>query len=177
MIALELHLDSSQLAQFRRMAVMFPRQANYAMGRVAFNLRSKMRAAMRRGGGTADVPAFAPHHPLTNLLRKPHKLGGVLAESNRIVMFRRGSTQVIGWPDSLSQWGEWFQTAEDRPTTALERRIQHQRTPAGTPIPKAYSRPARPVVDPLVDRNKQHFGRWMLEELTKQIDKELAKQK
>lgn len=174
MINMEITFSERDRASFNALARQFPREMLRANGQAASIVKRKMRAAMRRGGGTPDVPAFAPLHPLSVAFNGRSQPGGILAEPSVIVSYRLGTVQVVGWPDRVQGLALAFQSAKSRPTTKAERRRFHIRAPGFLDI-KTYNRPARPVVDPLAESVNRDYPRWVMGAATKLIAKTLAK--
>ena len=174
MIELQINANMGQLAEWNKLAAMFPREARRAQGRAANTVKRKMIAAMKKGGGTKDVPRLAPKHAITIALTGDRPIGGLLAEPNRIVAFRRGETQIVGWPNGLEKAGSRFQSGATRPMEDAERRYLYLRMAKKTgtrpaKISPIYMRPERPVVMPLGESVAKDYPRWMLSSLTKQV--------
>lgn len=144
MISVELTHGSR--ASLRSLEKQFPRTMRAAFGAAAKRARKRLVKAMRSAGGVYGVPAMAPHNEISTYLRPGQKMGGVLADDRRIVMFRRGpDEQVIGWPDALAKWAARFQEANTHALTEGERgyfRWRHVRD-----IPTMYVRPSRDVIN------------------------------
>jgi hypothetical protein len=174
MINLQIQIADRDRANLNALARQFPREMLQANGRAASIVKRKMRAAMSKGGGTPDVPAFAALDPLTVILKGRSKPGGVLAESGSIVSYRLGIAQVVGWPDGLKGIALAFQSSQTRPTTPQERQRFHIRAP-GLEAPAMYDRPGRPVLEPLSATVNRDFPKWIMGAATKIIGKKLAK--
>lgn len=157
MITVELTRDSR--ARLRSLEKRFPKTMRAAFGAAAKRARRRLVKVMRQAGGVYGVPAMAPHNEISTYLRPGQKMGGMLAEPNYIVMFKRSpDEQVIGWPDSsakppkskgkfvgLSEWARKFQEAETRPMKDWERDYLLRR--GIFHVPGTYSRPERDVIN------------------------------
>jgi hypothetical protein len=174
MIELQVTFSEKSKQNLADLSRQFPREMVRANGRAASIVKRKFRAAMRRGGGTSDVPALAPHSAVTQLMHGSGPLGGKLAEPALIVSYRLGVAQVVGWAGSLNNWAAAFQDQEFRPTGERERAYMHKAL--GNQVPGYYVRPARPVVDPLIKAVAPQYPRWFEGAAKKLIEKSLAKQ-
>lgn len=143
---IKVELTGHSRATLRSLEKRFPKTMRAAFGAAAKRARRRLVKVMRRAGGVYGVPAMAPHHEMSTYLRPGQKMGGVLADDRRIVMFRRGQDeQVIGWPDALAKWASNFQEADTHPLTDGQRKWMHKR---GVPdVPFTYARPERDVID------------------------------
>lgn len=143
---IKVELTGHSRATLRSLEKRFPKTMRAAFGAAAKRARRRLVKVMRRAGGVYGVPAMAPHHEMSTYLRPGQKMGGVLADDRRIVMFRRGQDeQVIGWPDALAKWASNFQEADTHPFTDAQRKWMHKR---GVPdVPFTYARPERDVID------------------------------
>lgn len=143
MISVE--LTPSSRATLHSLERRFPRTMRAAFGAAATRARKRLVKVMRSAGGCYGVPAMPPHHEISTYLRPGQKMGGVLADPARIVMFKRGQDeQVIGWPDPLAKWASNFQEADTHPLTDGQRKWMHKR---GVPdVPFTYARPERDVI-------------------------------
>lgn len=174
MINIGITLNERDKANLNALARQFPREMLQANGRAASIVKRKLRSAMAKGGGTADVPSFAALDPITVALKGRSQPGGVLADSGVIVSYRLGITQIVGWPDKLQGIASAFQSAETRPNTPQERQRFHIRAP-GLDIPTQYARPARPAIEPLSATVNRDYPKWIMGAATKIIGKKLAK--
>ena len=144
MITVELTRDSR--ARLRSLEKRFPKTMRAAFGAAAKRARKRLVKTMRQAGCVYGVPAMAPHSSISTYLRPGQKMGGVLADERRIVMFKRSpDEQVIGWPDPLAKWAVRFQEANTHAMTNGERRYLHMR--GVRDIPGTYSRPERDVIN------------------------------
>ena len=145
MITVELTRDSR--ARLRSLEKRFPKTMRAAFGAAAKRAQKRFQKLMRAGGGMYGVAQLAPHSSISTYLRPGQKMGGVLADDRRIVMFKRGpDEQVIGWPDALAKWAVRFQEANTHAMTQGERRFLSWR--GVRDIPGTYSRPERDVINP-----------------------------
>jgi hypothetical protein len=174
MINLSITLSERDRANLNQLARQFPREMMQANGRAASVVKRRVRYAMSNGGGYAGVPTFAPLQPLTVALKGRSDIGGVLADPLKIVMYRLGFTQVVGWPNKMQGIASAFQSAEMRPTEKWERKYIHIRAPEFGSVP-TYMRPARPVIEPLSAAVASEYPKWIMGAATKIIGKKLAK--
>ena len=131
MISVE--LTPSSRATLHSLEKRFPRTMRAAFGAAATRARKRLVKVM-------------PHHEISTYLRPGQKMGGVLADPARIVMFKRGQDeQVIGWPDALAKWAVKFQEADTHPFTDAQRYWMEWR--GVKDIPTTYSRPDRDVIN------------------------------
>ena len=139
-------LTPSSRATLRSLEKRFPRTMRAAFGAAAKRARKRLVKAMRSAGGVYGVRGMPPHSEISTYLRPGQKMGGVLADGKRIVMFKRGEDeQVIGWPDALAKWAVRFQEASTRAMTDGERGYLRWRGVKDVPV--MYSRPDRDVID------------------------------
>jgi hypothetical protein len=174
MINLSITLNERDRANLDALAKLFPREMVQANGRAASIVKRKLRAAMSKGGGTPDVPAFAALDPITVALKRRSQPGGMLGDSGVIVSYRLGIAQIVGWPDRLQGMASSFQSPETHPTDADERYFFHKNVPQFGSVP-TYMRPARPVIEPLSATVNRDFPKWIMGAATKIIGKKLAK--
>lgn len=143
---IKVELTGHARATLRSLEKRFPKTMRAAFGAAAKYARKRLQKAMRSAGGVYGVPAMAPHNEISIYLRPGQKMGGVLADRRRIVMFKRSpDEQVIGWPDALAKWAVRFQEADTHALTEGERgyfRWRHVRD-----IPTMYVRPSRDVIN------------------------------
>ena len=174
-------VDKSQLDRFAAgassLAARFPRECAAAVGLCVMTVRSKMRAVMRKGGGSSGVPAFAPRAPLSAALNPGGRQGGVLAKPHTIQAWKSGGVQHVGWVGTLSAYGEMFQESRTYPFSKSQLHFFHRRLGAryDSAMTQCYSRPARPVIDPLADNVRRELPRWFASILAKKIDAKLKK--
>ena len=106
-------VDFKQLEDWaKRMKIDTPRLMDRSFGRAASGLKKQFQAVMREGGGVNGVPKFKTWEAFTVELRSKERaraMGGTLSDPRRIVAFKRGRWQVIGWPDDLAEWADNFQ--------------------------------------------------------------------
>jgi len=157
MISVE--LTGQARATLHRLEKQFPRTMRAAFGAAATRARKRLVKVMRQAGGVYGVRGMPPHNEISTYLRPGQKMGGMLADPNYIVMFKRSpDEQVIGWPDSsakppkskgkfvgLSEWARKFQEAETRPMKDWERSYLLRR--GIVRVPETYSRPDRDVIN------------------------------
>lgn len=153
MIGISLEFTGDTYRELSRLERKTPRAFRAAHGIAANRAANALRNVMQRGGNEKyRVPTFAARHWLTLAIRgAKSRAGGVLADRRRIVRFRRGEGQVIGWPDRLASWASTYQDAVRRPVTRGERRglyAFYGRRLGGAKVPDWYEKPARPVVEP-----------------------------
>lgn len=174
MIEMRIQFSGEDLAKWRQLQAQFPAEMIRANGRAASIVRRKMRAALKKGGGTKDVPALAPLHPVTMELTGRALPGGKLAQPELVVMYRLGKAQIVGWPDGLTNYASAFQSAQSSEMSKSVRHYMHRRRVKG--IPSWYARPARPVVEPLLASVAPQYTGWFQGAAVKLIEKSLAKQ-
>lgn len=144
MISVE--LTASSRATLRSLERRFPSTMRAAFGAAAKRARKRLVKVMRQAGGVYGVRGMPPHHEISTYLRPGQKMGGVLADDKRIVMFKRNpDEQVIGWPDALAKWAVKFQEANTHAMTDGERGYLRGR--GVRDIPAMYSRPDRDVIN------------------------------
>lgn len=142
---IKVELTGHSRATLRSLEKRFPKTMRSAFGAAAVRARRRLAKVMRLAGGCYGVPAMAPHHEVSTYLRPGQKMGGVLADNRRIVMFKRGQDeQVIGWPDPLAKWASNFQEADTHPFTDAQRKWMHKR--GVRDVPFTYARPERDVI-------------------------------
>jgi len=174
MINLSITLSERDRANLDALAKLFPREMVQANGRAASIVKRKMRAAMTKGGGTPDVPAFAALDPITVALKRRSQPGGMLGDSGVIVSYRLGIAQIVGWPDRLQDMASSFQSPQTFALGIESRQWLHTHAP-GMDVPATYDRPPRPVVEPLSATVNRDFPKWIMGAATKIIGKKLAK--
>lgn len=181
-----LEISAGEIAAWaKKNSALMPGIVRRSMGSAAGILRGQLRKVMRSGGGAFGVPLFAPYDGFTvsyrDVFGKRGKMGGVLAESKRIVMYRRGEYQVIGWPDAMERLANSFQEGRggaaatawlnSRPVrAALHRRGIDE-------IPTAYSGRRRDVMATFSRHIDSNLRSWRAGVLNKNIAKELARSK
>lgn len=144
MVKVELTRDSRR--RLHRLEKQFPRTMRAAFGAAAKRAHSRFAKVMRSAGGVYGVAKMAPHHEISTTLRPSQKMGGVLAEKWRIVMYKiDADTQYVGWPDALAKWAVNFQTAETKTFTPGTRQWLHRK--GVRVVPQTYQRPERDVVE------------------------------
>jgi len=144
-VKLDVQLTPASLRHLRSLERDFPRTMRSAFGAAAKRARSRFVKVMRSAGGVYGVPNMAPHHEISDTLRPGQKMGGVLADKARIVMYKIDpDTQYVGWPDALAKWAVKFQTAEVNAFTPGTRKLMHRR--GVRVVPTTYQRPERDVV-------------------------------
>ena len=143
---IKVELTPSSRATLRSLEKRFPKTMRAAFGSAAKRARKRLAKVMRQAGGVYGVRGMPPHHEISTYLRPGQKMGGVLADPARIVMFKRGQDeQVIGWPDALAKWAVKFQEANTHAMTDGERGYLLGR--GVRDIPAMYSRPDRDVIN------------------------------
>jgi len=193
MIVFSLSGDAFQF--FHNAARAFPQEMRNAAGQVASVIGRRMRKVMKDGGGVHGASRFQAQALLTNFLRGGGRggLGGVLANPKSIVWYRDGKfNQVIGFLSGLDKYAQAFQSSERRPFTTEERHQFYRRgirgkveEYAGVKFNKreaelaafraGYNRPARPVVQPVVENAAPELPRWMHGAFVKALQRAQAK--
>ena len=151
-----------------------PRTMRAAFGAAATRAQSRFRKAMRQGGGVYGVPQMAPHHEISTTLRPGQRMGGVLAEKERIVKYKiDADTQYIGWPDALAKWASRFQESATSTFTPGTRRWMHTR--GVRVVPQVYQRPERDVVQSFADHLAGEWPGMVLAMFDKYYKSRMAK--
>ena len=178
-IQISLEFAGESRRELARLEREMPRTFRAAQGGAASKAQNQLRKIMRLGGGWHGVPTFAPRHQMTLLLRPGSQAGGKLADKERIVKFKRGDGQVIGWPDGLAEWASGYQGAARYEFTPQQRRMLHARNRAlnGFSIPAYYDRPARAVIGPFAAELQREFPQMLLEKLDERIRSMIKKGK
>jgi len=174
MIGIALEFRGDEYRELSRLERSVPKTFRAAHGIAANRAANVLRNVMQRGGNEKyGVPAFAARQWLTLAIRgAKSRAGGVLAERRRIVRFRRGAGQVIGWPDRLAAWASCYQDAVRRPAPVGERRglyVRYGRRLGGAKVPTWYEKPARPVIDPFTDYLKDAFPGYVRAAFEKKV--------
>lgn len=155
-----------------------------SFGRAVGGLRKKFASVMQAGGGTAGVPKFADFEAFTQELRAKRgtsgrQMGGVLAEKNRIVAFKRNGWQYIGWPDRLGAWAVKFQDAVGpegyNPFTDPAGRAAFHRLGIAD-VPHAYvHKPRRVIPEPFGSYVKANLKEWARSIFYKDLARQMKK--
>ena len=166
----------------RRSRDRMPELLRKAEGRAASGCRAQIRRVMKIGGGEYGVPKFRPYNPFTLQLHpswNKHRIGGILAESGAIVMYKKSGVQYVGWPDYLHDTADKFQEgrggeeAEKYFTDSQWRHNWHRR--GLDEIPRAYVHNPRQVLSHYAERLDRNLGEFKEKVLKKLIATELAK--
>ena len=138
-------------------------------GRACAGLKKKFVEVMQKSGGVYGVPKFKDFEDFTKTLRsmsgRTATMGGLLADKDVVVAFKRNGAQVIGWPDYLADTACAFQEGRGGPdaekyfTDPEWRRSWHR---SGLKdIPRAYVHNERMVIEPyFVDYVKANLDQW-----------------
>jgi len=150
----------------RELAKHFPAETRRASGWVASTLLKRMRRVMASGGGVHGAPKFEPWAFITAALRGRGPIGGVLARPSSFVMYKSRNSIVLGWPSGLDEYGSAFQTAEKREFSKDERKAIYRATGWDRTVIHAvrsfgYDRPARPVIEPVVEGARPEIPKWL----------------
>lgn len=172
-----------------RQKVDVPRLMKRSFGRACSGLKKKFQQVIANVGGVEGVPKFKDFEEFTKTLRAVRgrsgvPMGGVLADPKRIVAFKQGGWQVIGWPDALAKWslkfqdGEGGQYEESFFTDPSKRRDLHRLGLAVVPTAYVHN-PRRVLPEPFGSYVKAHLNAWatgaFYKELAKQMQKGSAK--
>lgn len=172
MISVELTRDSRR--RLRNLERKCPRTMRAAFGAAATRAQRRLRKAMRQGGGVYGVERMAPHHEISTTLRPGQRMGGVLAEKERIVKYKiDADTQYIGWPDALAKWASRFQESATSTFTPGTRRWMHTR--GVRVVPQVYQRPERDVVQSFADHLAGEWPGMVLAMFDKYYKSRMAK--
>lgn len=164
-----LTVDYADQAKLLRFMVMFPRETYRGIGRAGATIRSKLRKLMRKGGGSDGVDKFKPHALYTQILHPQRKLGGKLAETTAIQMYKQGKAKMtIGFVSGLASWARPFQEKESRPFSDGERKYMHK---FGLSAMSGYVRPARNLIEPFTVNYSHEFMKWAIRNTEKIIEK------
>lgn len=156
----ELQISFAELERWaKRNAVDAPKLMHRSFGRACSGLKKQLAVVMQQGGGVNGVPRFKSYEDFTAEYKRSlnkesdGKIGGVLADDRRIVAFRRGGWQYIGWPDRMENLVEAFQ--EGRGGSYAEewlnnRRVRHYLhfTAQIRDVPRSYVHNERAVLEP-----------------------------
>lgn len=169
----------------KRVESLIPELWKRAYGRAASAIRAKLRKVMRVGGGVEGVPKFKDFEEFTKELRalrgtSSQPMGGILAESQNIMMYKKNGAQIIGWPDSMMEWSAKFQEgladsyAESRFADPDWRR--HWHFMGIRDVPRAYVHNERMVISPwFIDYVRKYLDEWARGAYYKAWAKELVK--
>ena len=155
-------------------------------GRACKGLRDKFRKVITRGGGVEGVPKFRDFEQFTKELRtatnRTGPMGGVLADRKRIVAFKRGDWQYIGWPDKLAEWAVKFQDGEggrDAEAFLQDNKSRHHLHKLGIhDIPREYAHnPRRVLPEPFGTYVRKHLDEWAKGAFFKELARQMAKQR
>jgi len=170
MIGMKMELDAASKAKLLYLLTAFPRETYRGLGRSASIIRGKIRKVMRKGGGIEGVAGFEPHSELTKVLHGNRKIGGMLAKSSAIQMYKNGKNAfTIGFISPLQQYAMDFQTAESRPMEKQERNLFYRKG-VEKPLPE-YNRPNRDVIQSFAHKYSGEFVRWTIRNTEKILEK------
>ena len=181
MMAIKLDATGDTRRLLARYERTFPKTARGAHNAVASRVQNRFRKVMRQGGGCDGVPKFAPVGALTAALHPAvNHPGGVLAEKQLIVKYKKADAWYIGWVDAhgkspasaLAQWASRFQSAVSYPWHPDHKRylgIMAKRGAAAVSglMGAEYRNPARPVVEPLSETVARDYPKLFLEAFNK----------
>lgn len=154
-------INFADKARLLALLTSFPRETYRGFGRAGAAIRTKLRKLMRMGGGADGVDAFKDRNEWTVALHPDRKLGGKLAQSSAIQMFRENKTTLtVGFVSGLKPYAEPFQEAESRATTPQERHIFHKL--GFKTVPSIYNRPARRLIEPFGVHYQTDFLKWAI---------------
>lgn len=156
-------------------------------GRACKGLRNKLEQVMYKGGGVNGVPKFHDFEEFTRQLREMdgksgRPMGGVLAEPSRIVAFKRGNAQIIGWPDKMEKAAVNFQDAvggnlaEKFLNDSWRRRRWHRM--GIRDIPRTYAHNPRQVIpEPFGSYVQKNLEEWARGAFYKDLARQMAKKR
>lgn len=151
-------------------------------GRACFGLRNKLRQVMTNQGGVNGVPKFRSFESFTNELRAAEgistPMGGRLADPRRIVAYKRGNKQIIGWPDSMMKLAIAFQdgTGGDGYKDKSLRRYWYSLGIDYIPPEYAHN-PRRILPEPFSSYCLKHLEEWARGSFYKELAKQMAKKR
>ena len=155
-------------------------------GRACKGLRDKFRKVITRAGGVEGVPKFHDFEAFTKELRaktnKHSPMGGVLADKSRIVAFKRGNAQIIGWPDALEKSAVNFQDAVGGPSAdwfLSDSGSRHRIQELGiNDIPRTYTHnPRRVIPEPFGSYVRKYLDEWASGSFYKELARQMAKKR
>jgi hypothetical protein len=170
MMATGIELTAESKAKLLYLLTMFPRETYRGLGRSASIIRGKLRKIMRKAGGVEGVDKFEPHNALTALLHPGREIGGMLAKSHAIQMYKNGKDAfTIGFISPLKKYAMNLQTSEKRPMERAERSMLYRKR-VEKPLPD-YDRPARDVIQSFTHRYSREFVQWTIRNTEKILQK------
>lgn len=166
----------------KRMQLDTPKLMNRSFGRAASGLKKQFQAVMRQGGGVNGVPKFKSWEDFTIRLReidpKVYRMGGTLADPRRIVAFKRGGWQVIGWPDELAEWATKFQDAvgDQAQLNDPSWRAWAHRETRSADVPRTYvHNPRRVIPEPFGEHVRANLREWARGAYYKELARQMQK--
>jgi len=168
----------------KRQQVDVPKLMRRSFGRACSGLKKKFGQVIAGAGGVCGVPKFKDFDEFTNELRalgrRNDPMGGILADKKRIVAFKRGGWQIVGWPDGMADVARKFQDgfggaeSEKFFTDPEWRRVWHR---AGIrEIPRAYvHNPRRVLPEPFGEYVKAHLDEWARGAFYKELARQMQK--
>ena len=170
----KVEITKESVRRLRDLEKRYPKTMRAAFGVAATRAQSRFRKVMRSAGGMYGVPQMAPHHEISTTLRPGQRMGGVLAEKERIVKYKiDADTQYIGWPDALAKWASRFQESATSTFTPGTRRWMHTR--GVRVVPQVYQRPERDVVQSFADHLAGEWPGMVLAMFDKYYKSRMAK--
>lgn len=171
---LKVEITKESRRRLRDLEKRYPKTMRSAFGAAAKHARNRFAKVMRQAGGAYGVPQMAPHHEISKTLRPKQRMGGVLADNRRIVMYKPSpDTQYIGWPDALAKWASRFQESATSTFTPGTRRWMHTR--GVRVVPQVYQRPERDVVQSFADHLAGEWPDMVLAMFDKYYKSRMAK--
>ena len=169
-MAVQIHINAADKLRLFQLLADFPRETYRGMGRAGAAIRGKMRKLMKSGGGADGVETFAPHDAVTSQKFGAHKLGGRLAQSHMIQMYKNSkASTTIGFISAMSGLAKMFQESEVRPFEIGEKRFLHRM--GVNIVPDTYDRPARDMVEPFAKHYESDFIKWAIRNTEKILQK------
>ena len=166
----------------KRMKIDTPRLMDSSFGRAASGLKKQFQVVMREGGGVNGVPKFKTWEDFTVRLREinpsVYRIGGVLADPRRIVSFKRGGGQVIGWPDALAEWSRKFQDAVGDQAQLNDKswRAWAHRKTRSDDVPRTYvHNPRRVIPEPFGAHVRANLRKWARGAYYKELARQMQK--
>ena len=194
-IAIEVNFKQIE-ACMKRCREMLPKIRAKSWARAVGTLLKQLKSVMKSGGNPQKgVPKFQKWEDFTRDLVKARatragtsqkaRIGGVLADENRIVSYMRKSflsntaEQVFGWPDSLEKVAILFQDGGDSQSGAALvnpswRAYIHRLGIAS--IPRDYTHTPRPVLEPFKDYAVKKIDEWAEAQIHKTMASIIAKE-
>ena len=148
-------------------------------GRACNGLKAKFKKIVSHGGGCDGVPKFTDFDAFTKELRAAkgnnNPMGGRLADKKRIVAYKIGKTQYIGWPDGMKTLAENFQDGKGGDGFHNEALRRYWYSLGLTDIPQQYvHNPRRILPEPFGSYVKKYLDDWAEHSFYKELARQMA---